>query len=495
MTSGPHEQWSSRMAFIFAAVGSAVGLGNIWRFPYMVGEYGGSAFVLIYITFVLFIGVPVLMAELTIGRRGGMSPINSIKKVAEAAKKNPRWNWIGGMGSFGGGLGLLSFYSVIAGWVLAYILKAATGMFATFWASAEVVEAASQELAIAAVREQSGAVVEALEASVGMMIFWHFIFIALTVYIVSRGINAGLEKAVTYLMPALFLILLVLVGFSMATGDFAQAVDYLFTPKWEDVTGSTVLAAVGQAFFSLSLTVGTMLAYGAYLPKSVSIHKSAGIIAAADTGVALLAGLAIFPLVFAYGLDVEQGPTLIFETLPIAFGAMPGGQIFGTLFFILLAIAAITSSISLLEPAVSYFEEKQGINRWKAAVFAGGVAFLIGLLTVFSYNEWKEVIPLSFLGIDTIGNDPATFAKIIDFTVSNIIMPVGGLLLAVFAGWVALRKDMRNEMGLPEGGLFEVWHVLVKYVCPIVIVWILLAGLGIWDWLMVILYGFFNVLS
>ena len=474
------------MAFLFAAVGSAVGLGNIWRFPYMAGEYGGAAFVLIYIAFVVFIGMPVLIAELTIGRRGGMSPINSMLNVAKESKKSPHWKWAGALGAFGGGLGLLSFYSVIAGWVLAYIIKAATGMFTTFWASAEVAGAASQELAIAAVREQSGAVVEALEASAGLMVFWHFIFIALTVYIVARGINAGLEKAVTYLMPTLFLILLILVGFSMATGDFARAIDYLFTPKWEDVTASTVLAAIGQAFFSLSLTVGTMLAYGAYLPKSVSIHKSAGIIAAADSGVALLAGLAIFPLVFAYGLDIEQGPTLIFETLPIAFGAMPGGQIFGTLFFILLAIAAVTSSISLLEPAVSYFEEQKGMNRWKSAIFAGGVAFLIGLLTAFSYNEWKEVIPLSFLGLDTIGNDPATFAKIIDFTVSNIIMPVGGLLLAIFAGWVVLRKNMRQEMGLPEGGLFEVWHVVVKFVCPIAIVWILVAGLGIWDWLLVL---------
>ena len=477
MASGAKEQWTSHMGFIFAAVGSAVGLGNIWRFPYMAGEYGGSAFVLIYIAFVVFIGIPVLMAELTIGRRGGMSPINSIRKVAETAKKNPRWSWIGGLGSFGGGLGLLSFYSVIAGWVLAYIIKAATGIFSEFWVDAVEAGSLTSDIAINTAREHSSGVVAALESSAGMMIFWHFIFIALTVYIVSKGINAGLEKAVTYLMPALFLILLVLVGFSMANGDFMMAVDYLFTPKWEDVTGSTVLAAVGQAFFSLSLTVGTMLAFGAYLPKSISIHKSAGIIAASDTVVALLAGLAIFPLVFAYGLDVEQGPTLIFETLPIAFGAMPGGTIFGTLFFILLAIAAITSSISLLEPAVSYFEEKQGMNRWKSAVFAGGVAFLIGLLTVFSYNEWIEVIPLGFLGLDAIGNDPATFAKIIDFTVSNIIMPVGGLLLAIFAGWIALRKDMRNEMGLPEGGLFEVWHVLVKYVCPVVLIIIIISGL------------------
>ena len=465
------------MAFIFAAVGSAVGLGNIWRFPYMAGENGGAAFVLIYIAFVVFIGMPVLMAELTIGRRGGMSPINSVKKVAQAAKKSKRWSWVGGLGAFGGGLGLLSFYSVVAGWVLAYIVKAGSGMFADFWQTSAVTGAIDDAAAIEAVREQSGSIVTALEASAGTMIFWHLIFISLTIFIVAKGIKSGLEKAVTYLMPLLFLILLVLVGYSMANGEFNVAVTYLFAPDFSKVTGATVLSAVGQAFFSLSLTVGTMLAYGAYLPKSISIHKSAGIIAASDTGVALIAGLAIFPLVFAYGLDPTEGPALIFETLPIAFGAMPGGQIFGAMFFVLLAIAAVTSSISLLEPAVSYFEEKQGINRWKAAIFAGGVAFLVGLLTVFSTNELKEVLPLGFLGLETIGDKPATFAKIIDFTVSNIIMPIGGLLLAVFAGWVALRKDMRNEMGLPEGGIFEIWHVLVKYVCPVVLIIIIVSGL------------------
>ncbi|MHA1543513.1 MAG: sodium-dependent transporter [Alphaproteobacteria bacterium] len=476
MASGGHEQWSSRMAFIFAAVGSAVGLGNIWRFPYMAGENGGAAFVLIYIGFVLFIGMPVLMAELTIGRRGGMSPINSVKKIAEVAKKSPRWSWVGGLGAFGGGLGLLSYYSVIAGLVLAYIIKGAFGAFSRFWADPTVV-GLTGDAANAAVRLQSEAEINSLFGDPGLMVMWHFVFIGITIFIVARGINAGLEKAVTYLMPLLFLILLVLVGYSMATGEFGQAITYLFEPDFSKVTAATVLAAVGQAFFSLSLTVGTMLAYGAYLPKSINIPKSAAIIAGADTGVALIAGMAIFPLVFAYGLAPDSGPSLIFETLPIAFGAMPGGQIFGTLFFVLLAIAAITSSISLLEPAVSYFEEKQGMNRWKSSIFAGGAAFAIGLLSVFSYNAWADLLPLGFLGVNEINGAPANFYTLIDFTVANIIMPVGGLLLAIFAGWIALRKDMRNEMGLKEGGIFEVWHVLVKYVCPPVLIIIIISGL------------------
>lgn len=458
-SSEGHAQWSSRMAFIFAAVGSAVGLGNIWRFPYMAGENGGGAFVIVYIGLVLLVGLPVLIAELAIGRRGKMSPITSIQNVARESGSSKRWGWVGHLASLGGGLGLLSFYSVIAGWVLAYIIKAAFGVFAG-------VDAAG-----------ASAMVTAYQGDAATMIFWHFVFIALTVYIVARGINAGLEKAVTYLMPVLFALLLVLVGYAMATGEFARALTYLFTPDFSKITGDTVLDAAGQAFFSLSLGLGTMVAYGAYLPKDVSIHRSAVLIAAADTGIALLAGLAIFPLVFAFGLDPAAGPTLIFETLPIAFGQMTGGTIFGAMFFILLGVAAITSSISMLEPAVSYFEERQDMNRVKAAIFGGGIAFLVGLLTVFSANEWKDMLPLAALGITEVSGNAATFAALIDYTVSNLIMPIASLLLAIYVGWYVSRDLLREELQLPEGGIFEIWHVLIKYFSPIAIFFILLWGL------------------
>ncbi len=453
-SSDVHGQWSSKMAFIFAAVGSAVGLGNIWRFPYMAGENGGGAFVLVYIGFVLLIGVPVLMAELTLGRRGKMSPITSIQNVAKASGSSRRWGWVGHLASLGGGLGLLSFYSVIAGWVLAYIIKAASGVFAAGFGAADAV-----------------AVLDAHYADTSSMVFWHFIFIAMTVYIVGRGINAGLEKAVTFLMPMLFLLLLVLVGYSMATGEFLMAVKYLFVPNFSELTGSAVLDAVGQAFFSLSLGLGTMVAYGAYLPKNISIHRSAALIAGADTAIALIAGLAIFPLVFAFGLDPASGPDLIFKTLPIAFAQMPGGSIFGTMFFVLLGIAAVTSSISMLEPAVSYFEERQDMNRWKSAIFGGGVAFTVGLASVFSQGELKEFYPLAAFGIEM------NFFALNDFIVSNLIMPIASLLLAVFVGWFVTRDSMREEMGLPEGGIFEIWHVLIKYFSPAAIALILIWGL------------------
>ena len=448
------------MAFMFAAVGSAVGLGNIWRFPYMVGENGGAAFVLVYIGFVALIGFPVLLAELTVGRRGGGSPMASLIKLARESGKSEKWAWLGHLGAFGGGLGLLSFYSVIAGWVMAYIVKAATATFAG-------VDAAG-----------AAEMMNNFEASPGIMTFWHLAFIGLTVFIVGRGIKSGLEKAVIYLMPMLFLILLVLVGYAMVAGEFAKAVSFLFTPDFSKINGNVALAAMGQAFFSLSVTVGTMLIYGAYLPKNINLTQSAAMIVVADTSVALIAGLAIFPLVFAYGLSPDSGPTLIFITLPIAFGQMPGGAIVGSLFFILLTIAAITSSISLLEPAVSYFVDKLNMNRWRAAIMGGGIAFTVGLLTVFSSNEWKDLLPLSFLGLDTIGGVPANFGKIIDFTVSNLIMPIGGLLLAIFVGWIVSRDSLRDELALPEGGIFAIWHVLIKFLVPIALVVVLVAGLS-----------------
>ena len=459
MAGASRVQWSSKMAFIFAAVGSAVGLGNIWRFPYMAGENGGSAFVLVYIGFVFLIGLPVLIAELTIGRRGGKSPIGSLAAIAKESNLSHHWAKLGNLGTFGGGLGLLSFYSVIAGWVMAYIIEAATGTFQGI--------------------TKAGAVdaMTAYEASAGTMTIWHFLFTAITVIIVGKGIKGGLEKAVTYLMPLLFLILLLLVGFAMATGDFNRAVEFLFTPDFSKINADVVLSALGQAFFSLSVTVGTMLAYGAYLPKDISLPKSAALIATADTGVALVAGLAIFPLVFAYGLDPAGGPSLIFITLPIAFGQMPGGDIVGTAFFVLLTIAAITSSISLLEPTVAYFEEKYNMTRWRSSVIGGGIAFLVGMLTLYSSNDWATSTPLAFLGIDTIGGSIAHPGKIIDYTVSSIVMPVGGLLLTIFVGWFVSRESMRKEMDLPEGGIFELWHVLIKYLCPLALIIVLLAGL------------------
>lgn len=444
-----HGNWSSRAAFILAAVGSAVGLGNIWKFPYEAGQGGGGAFVLIYLACVFGVGVPVMITELSLGRRGRGSPPKSLEMVARDEGRSPAWSGIGWLGVIGA-FCVLSFYSVIGGWTLSYI-------FTTLGGELEGITA-----------EASGALFNGFLANDLSLIGWHAAFMGLTVFIVARGIQGGLEKAVTFLMPALFVLLVGLAIYSMTTADGAAAIEFLFAPDFSEVNSDVVLQALGQAFFSLSLALGTMLAYGAYLPEDVSIPRSALIIAGADTAVALLAGLVIFPLVFAFGLEAGAGPGLIFVTLPIAFGQMTGGVIVGALFFLLLAIAAVTSSISLLEPVVSWLEEHRGFKRPVAALVAGGAVFTVGLGTVFSFNRWAEI---KLFGL--------TFFDSLDFLTNNIIMPVGGLLMVVFAGWFMARASMRSELHTINDGQFAVWYTMARFICPIALILIFLSVIGV----------------
>ena len=304
--SSIHGLWSSRWAFILAAVGSAVGLGNIWKFPYITGENGGGAFVLVYLVCVAVIGIPIMMTEVMMGRRGRSTPINTMRRLAVEAGAHNGWKLIGWSGMLAGFL-ILSFYSVIAGWALSYVLATVSGTFSG--ASAEAV----------------GAHFGDLLASPGSLLFWHTLFVVMTMVIVARGVEHGLEKAVRFLIPTLFLLLLVLVGYSMSMGEFQRGVEFLFKPDFSKITQDGVLTAMGHAFFTLSLGMGAIMIYGAYLPEKASIAKTSITIAAADTIVALLAGLAIFPIVFSNGLEPGAGPGLIFQTLPIAFGHMPCG--------------------------------------------------------------------------------------------------------------------------------------------------------------------------
>lgn len=435
--SATHEHWSSRAAFIFAAVGSAVGLGNIWKFPYEAGQGGGGAFVLIYLVFVFGIGVPVMIAELSLGRRGQMSPPNSVKKVAIDEGRSPAWQAIGWFGVIGAFL-VLSFYSVIAGFALSYMTN-------TFLGNLSVLDG-----------QASASHFGALTGNFWLVLFWHALFISLTIFVVARGVTKGLEKAVTWLMPALFCLLVFLVVYSLIFGAGAEAVRFLFEPDFSKVTGRVVLEALGQAFFSLSLALGTMLIYGCYLPRDISIPRSALVVASADTGVALLAGLAIFPIVFAYGLEAGQGPGLVFVTLPIAFAQMPGGVIIGGMFFLLLSIAALTSSISLLEPMVSWLEEHKAVDRLKSAILGGGLVFMVGLGSVLSFNHWSDI---TLFGRTFLGN--------LDFLTNNIIMPVGGFLIVVFVGWRVSRASMRDELHTISDRQFNIWRAMARYVCPL----------------------------
>ncbi|MFP3977668.1 MULTISPECIES: sodium-dependent transporter [Marinobacter] len=437
--------WSSRFAFILAATGSAVGLGNIWKFPYVTGENGGGAFVLVYLLCIAAIGLPIMMAEVLIGRRGGRSPVNSLKQIAKQQGLNPAWRAVGAIGVIAGFL-ILSFYSVIGGWAVSYVGSAASGQFTG--QSADAI----------------GELFSSLLADPKTLLMWHTLFMALVVLVVAKGVRAGLERAVSILMPALFLLLLAVVGFAMTTGEFGRAVTFLFQPDFSKLTTAGVLVALGHAFFTLSLGMAVMMAYGSYLPKNISIAKTSIAVCVIDTGVALLAGLAIFPIVFANGLEPGAGPGLIFQTLPLAFGQMPMGSLFGTLFFVLLIFAAWTSGISLLEPIVEWLEEQKGMNRIKSALGAGFVCWALGIASILSLNLWSGFAPLGWITM----LEGKTIFDLLDFFTANIMLPLGGLLVAVFAGWIMSRKAMEEELALSKP-MFNLWYVTVRFITPVAV--------------------------
>ncbi|UQG55051.1 MULTISPECIES: sodium-dependent transporter [unclassified Marinobacter] len=437
--------WSSRFAFILAATGSAVGLGNIWKFPYITGENGGGAFVLVYLLCIAAIGLPIMMAEVLIGRRGGRSPVNSLKAIAGHDRLNPAWRMVGAVGVIAGFL-ILSFYSVIGGWAVSYVGTAASGQLTG--QSADAI----------------GAIFSDLLADPVTLLMWHTLFMALVMFVVAKGVRAGLERAVTILMPALFLLLLTVVGYAMTTGEFGRAVTFLFQPDFSKLTTSGILVALGHAFFTLSLGMAVMMAYGSYLPKGISIAKTSIAVCVIDTAVALLAGLAIFPIVFANGLEPGAGPGLIFQTLPLAFGQMPMGSLFGTLFFVLLVFAAWTSGISLLEPIVEWLEEQKSMNRTRSTLAAGFVCWLLGIASILSLNLWSDFAPLGWIGM----LEGKTVFDLLDFFTANILLPLGGLLVAVFAGWVMSREAIEKELALSKP-MFRIWYITVRYITPVAV--------------------------
>jgi len=448
-----HESWSSRSAFVLAAVGAAVGLGNIWRFPFIAGQNGGGAFVLVYVGFVLLLGIPIIIAELAMGRRGHQSPIVTMSNLARQENHSQGWQVIGWLSILIPLLGL-TYYSVVAGWAVDYVFQAALGSFHGFNG------------------EASGDFFAALLASPWRMVFWQTVYIGLTVFVVARGIRKGLERSVKIMMPALFMILLLMVGYAMVVGNFSAGVNFLFNADFSKLTLPIILMALGQALFSMAVGVGAMITYGAYLPKNVSLPWAGVIIGIVDTLVAILAGLAIFPLVLGYGLDPGEGPGLIFVTLPVAFGQMPGGSIVGSLFFVLLTFAALTSSIAMLEPVVSWLEEHRGFRRPHMAVLAGSLAWLVGLTIVLSFNLWNDFRPLGIIPFFA----QKTIFDVMDFFVANIFLPINALLIAVFAGWMMSRQSTLDELGLPDR-LYAYWRFIIRYIAPAAFVFIFYSSL------------------
>ncbi|MEW6018683.1 MAG: sodium-dependent transporter [Pseudomonadota bacterium] len=460
--------WSSKAAFVLAAVGSAVGLGNLWRFPSEAGANGGGAFVLIYVLCVLLIGAPLLLAETLIGRHGQRSTIESARLIARQSKASSAWASLAVIGMVANYM-ILTFYSVVAGWVIYFIGTSGADLVRTIGAGQPFAGAYSN-LSVEQIRAQ----MPDLFANPVQMTVTHFLFAAATTFIVARGVKGGIEVAATWMMPAFFILLLVITGYAAATGDFAAAVQFLFTPDFARALQPEVLnSALGQAFFSLSLGGGAMVAYGAYASRETNLAQTSGMISAADTSVAIIAGLAIFPIVFSVGLTPDAGPTLMFQTLPAAFHSMPAGAMVAFAFFVLALFAALTSSVSLLEIATAYFVERLKVSRALAASALGAGFFLIGMASVLSFNLWADHRPLAFIP----GFENAGWFDAFDGLTGKILLPFSGLITAVFIGWVADRKLVDSETGLAGGPLLPVWRFLVAWLCPLAVFLILLFGL------------------
>ena len=443
-----HAHWSSRFGFLMASVGFAVGLGNIWRFPYVTGENGGAAFVLVYLACAFVIGVPIVIAEIMIGRRGQAGTAGSMKVVAAREQRSPAWIGVGYMNQLAAFL-IQVTYAVISGWVLWYLFKAITTGFTGVDAAAADAE------------------FQSVVSDTGGMLLWTVISLLLAGFILYAGVKDGIERAVTVLMPTLFGLLIVLVIFNIFVGGFAEAVAWLFTPDFSKIDGGVFLAALGQAFFSIGVGMAAMMAYGSYLPRETRIASSAIIIVIADTGVALLAGLVIFPAVFNNGLDPAAGAGLIFQTLPVAFAQMPGGYFFACLFFLLLSVAAITSMVGLLESLISWLEELHDFPRHKATITMVGANIFFSVFSVLGYtalSDWQLFgLPL---------NDLA------DYFSNQILLPLGGLLIAIFAGWFMSRESSREELDLKSEGMYELWYFLLRWPVPVAVAIILFMGLS-----------------
>ena len=458
-----HGTWNTRFGFLMAAIGSSVGLGNFWRFPYTAGENGGAAFVIVYLICVVLIAFPILIAELSVGRHARASAVGSTRKMAFDAGASEMWSIAGWVG-MAGGVMILCFYSIVAGWVAAYVLQMMQGVF------------------VGLEPDAARAVFADLTANTGAVIGWHTFFMVVTIGIVCFGVTKGIERAVTVLMPLFFLTLVGMVIYGAIAGDFGAALNYLFVPDLslteEEIaagmeakaivsfgaantvsliTPNTVLEALGQAFFSIGVGGAIMITYGSYLSREDNLPQSAGIIAGADTLVAIIAGLAIFPFVFLFAeLSAQAGPGLFFEALPAAFAQMPGGQWVGTAFFALAFIAALTSSISLLQVIVAFGEEHTDFGRVGSALFFGAIIFMFGIAAAMSGD----------------------FFNLLDTVSGKFLLPLGGLLIALFTGWVVSKALMQSE--LPQAGekFFAYWRFTIRWLAPIAVGLIILSGLA-----------------
>jgi len=442
-------EWSRRWTFILAATGAAIGLGNIWKFPYVTGNNGGGIFVLLYLICVLLVGIPLLMTEITIGRWGRQNPVHAVMTIAKESSLSKWWGIVGGLIILTGFL-ILSYYCVIAGWSIDYVLKTTVGEFS----GTNVFN--------------SVGIFQTLVSNPWQLLFWQTIVVIGTGFVIARGIELGIERAVRFMFPMMIIIMCLLIGYAMSTDKFTYAMHWLFYPDISELTPRVMLVALGQAFFSLSIATGTIMTYGAYLPHKASITGVSFAIALTDTLIALLAGIAIFPIVFTNHLTPEAGPGLIFQTLPLAFAHMPFGRLFGTLFFVMLVFAAFTSTISLLEPTVAWLTEQFSWSRIKAVVVAVSIIWLLGLITVFSFNIWAHI---KVFGL--------TLFEALDYLTANIMLPLGGLLAAIFIAWRVPETLFHQELRPEKPIIYSCFKFTMRFIVPIAILLVFLQVIGI----------------
>ena len=438
--------WGSRLGFILAASGSAIGLGNVWKFPYIVGENGGGAFVLIYLACIFIIGTPIMLAEFTLGRKTSLNPVGAFASL----KPKSSFIGIGYMGVLAGFL-ILSFYGVVGGWTIAYMVKSVTGSVLSFTSPKE-----------------AGAFFGNFISNTGETLFYHALFMGVCIAIVLRGIHGGIEKACNILMPTLVLFLFLLMIRSLTLDGAMEGVAFYLYPDFSKINGNTVLIALGQAFFSLSLGMGCMITYGSYLSDKENLTSSTVYVVIFDTMIALLVGMVIFPAVFAMGLEPAEGPSLVFSVLPTVFTSMPMGHVVSVIFFTLLAIAAITSGISLLEVVVAYFIDQLGWQRKKAVLIVGLAIFIFGVPSGLSFGAMADI---KLAGM--------TFFDHVDNFASNYLLPLGGMLTAVFVGWVWGTKNAHEEIEKHKN-IFkfpwaQCWEFLIRYITPVAVGIIFLA--------------------
>lgn len=447
-------RWSSYYTFLAASIGTAIGLANIWKFTYVAGANGGGMFVLLYVLAMAFVAVPALIAEMMIGQHGGRSVIGTMRVLRQRDGISRHWELYGLFAMLGVFI-VLSFYAVIAGWTIDYFIISLRGAFAN-------IDSAG-----------TASLFGRLQADPARMALFQALFLLFTVGTVAIGLNKGVERILGTLTPTLFVLILVMLVYAMLYADFARGVAFLLKPDFGSFNVTVLLMAMGQAFFSLGVGLGVMMTVGAYTNTSVSIAKAAIIIGAADCGVAILAGLSIFPIVFTYGLTPEEGPALIFLTLPVAFGQMPGGEVLGPLFFVLMTLAALTSSIVIFEVIVVWLEEYTNWSRVRLAWLAGLALWIAGLATVFSFNIWADIRPL---GMFSAFADKTIF-DLLDYLASNLLMPLGGIVVCILAAWVLPGAVTRARTGFDSERTFMVWQKLVRYFVPLIIALVFLVNL------------------